>query len=114
VFREALDKDGMAIIRMVKNLALKRDRAALKLCMKRLVPVAKTPSSRFELPPTDTAAELTADISAVARAVSQGQLSAQEGEAVAKIIESQRRTLEAEEFDARLKALEERRPEAST
>jgi hypothetical protein len=36
-------------------------------------------------------------------------LSAQEGESVAKIIESQRRSIETVEFDARLKALEEAR-----
>jgi hypothetical protein len=54
----------------------------------------------------ETAANLIEAISAVMRAVAGGRLSAQDGESVARIIESQRRTLETEEFDARLRVLE--------
>jgi hypothetical protein len=106
LFQEALEKDGLAIIRKIKLLALKADRMAMKLCMERLIPISKTPNSRFRLPGVETAAGLALAIAAVTRAVSRGRLSAKEGEAVAKIIESQRRILEAEEFDARLRALE--------
>ncbi len=107
IFREALDSGGVEIIELVRSQALKCDPVAMKLCMERLIPVTKTPNSRFQLPSIDTAAELAEAISAVTRAVALGRLSAREGESVAKIIESQRRTLETEEFDARLKVLEE-------
>ena len=81
----------------------------MKLCMERLIPVTKTPNSRFRLPPIETASDLTEAISALTQAVARGRLSAKEGESVAKIIESQRRTLETEEFDARLKVVEDAR-----
>jgi hypothetical protein len=106
LFREALESGGEAIIRQIKRQALKSDPTAMRLCMERLLPVAKTPISRFRLPPVETAANLIEAISAVMRAVAGGRLSAQDGESVARIIESQRRTLETEEFDARLRVLE--------
>jgi hypothetical protein len=58
----------------------------------------------------ETAANLTEAISAVTEAVAEGELSPQEGESVARIVESQRRNIEVGEFDARLKALEEASP----
>ena len=109
VFREALDSGGLEIIELVRSQALKCDPVAMKLCMERLIPVTKTPNSRFRLPPIETAADLTEAISALSQAVAHGRLSAKEGESVAKIIESQRRTLETEEFDVRLKVLEDAR-----
>jgi hypothetical protein len=110
LFRETLEKGGLAIIRVVTRQALKSDPTAMRLCMERLLPVAKAPNNCFQLPPVDTAAELKAAISAVAKAVAEGLLSAQEGEAVARIVESQRRVLETEEFDARLRVLEKAPP----
>ncbi len=107
IFRETLERGGVAIIRTVKRQALKSDPTAMRLCMERLIPVPKAPNTCFQLPPMETAANLTDAVSAVARAVAEGQLSAQEGESVAKIVESQRRMLETEGFDARLKVLEE-------
>ena len=109
LFREALESGGEAIIRQIRRQALKSDPTAMRLCMERLLPVAKTPNSRFRLPPVETAANLMEAISAVTRAVAGGRLSPQDGESVARILESQRRTLETEAFDARLKALEEAR-----
>lgn len=112
IFQEALEKDGEAIIQKIKQRALKSDPTAMKLCMERLLPVLKTPLARFRMPAVQTAASLTEAISAVTEAVSGGQLSAKEGESVARIIETQRRNIEVGEFDARLKALEEARFQA--
>jgi hypothetical protein len=109
VFQEALDNDGMEIIRAIKRLALKSDPTAMRLCMERLLPASKAWNSCFPLPSAETAASLTQAISAVMRAVAEGDLSPQEGESVAKIIESQRRSIETVEFEARLKVLEEAR-----
>jgi len=106
VFQEALEKDGEKIIQKIKLRALKADPMAMRLCMERLIPVAKEPNHRFWLPSVETPANLAEAISAVTEAVAEGELSAQEGEAVARIIESQRRNIEVGEFDLRLKALE--------
>ena len=101
-----MEKGGRAIIRKVKQQALKADPTAMRLCVERLVPLAKAPNTRFRLPAVETAANLTEAISAVTVAVAEGEMSAQEGEAVARIVESQRRNIEVEEFDARIRALE--------
>ena len=110
LFREALESGGEAIIRKIKRQALKSDPTAMRLCMERLLPLAKAQNSHFRLPPVETAANLMEAISAVTRAVAGGRLSAHEGESVARIIESQRRMLETETFDARLRVLEGARP----
>jgi hypothetical protein len=110
IFQEALEKDGEEIIQKIKERALKADPMAMRLCMERLVPLAKEPNARFRLPAVETAANLTEAISAVTEAVAEGELSPQEGESVARIVESQRRNIEVGEFDARLKALEEASP----
>jgi len=106
IFQEELEKDGTEIIQKIKLEALNADPTAMRLCMERLVPLAKSPNASFPLPSVDKAADLTVAISAVIEAVAEGELSAQEGEAVARIVESQRRNIEVEEFDARLRSLE--------
>jgi hypothetical protein len=106
IFQQELEKDGAAIIQKIKQRALKADPMAMRLCMERLVPLAKEPNTRFRLPAVETAANLTEAFSAVAEAVAEGELSAQEGELMARIVESQRRNIEVGEFEARIRALE--------
>ena len=89
--------------------ALKADPTAMRLCMERLIPPAKAKNVRFPLPPLKTAPELMEAISGVMKAVTAGKLSPQEGESVARIIESQRKMMETEGYDARLRKLEEAR-----
>lgn len=106
IFQEALEIDGEKIIEVIKRRAMKSNSTAMRLCMERLLPLAKASNARFRLPPVGTAAELTAAISAVTQAVAEGELSPQEGESVARVIESQRRNIEVAEFDARIRILE--------
>jgi hypothetical protein len=108
-FQEALEIDGVATIQQIRLRALASDPTAMRLCMERLVPVLRAPNPSFHIPPVATVANLMGAISAVTEAVADGQLSPLEGEAVAKILECHRRTLEVESFDARLRALERAR-----
>jgi hypothetical protein len=108
-FQEALERGGFAIIRKVKREALKADPTAMKLCMERLIPVAKAQNSRFPVPKVETAANLMEALCGLIKAVAEGEMSAQEGESVARIIESQRKMIETEGFDARLRVLEKSR-----
>jgi len=64
-FREALESGGEAIIRAIKREALKSDPTAMRLCMERLLPLAKAQNSHFRLPSVETAANLMEAISAV-------------------------------------------------
>lgn len=108
-----MEADGEKLIEAIKRRALKSNSTAMKLCMERLLPRVKAENTRFRLPPVVTAADLTAAISAITQAVAEGELSAAEGESVARIIETQRRNIEVAQFDARIRILEKewlRRP----
>ena len=111
MLQELLDKGGEEIVKKVTRLALDADPTALRLCMERLIPAARTVKPCFALPPVETAADLTKAIAAVLEAVSEGELSPQEGESVTRIIESQRRAIGTEGFEARIRALEKAREE---
>jgi hypothetical protein len=78
--------------------------------MERLVAPCKAPNNRFRLPGATNATDLVKALGAVMQQVARGHLSAQEGEAMAGMIESLRRTIETEEFEQRLRAVENRDP----
>lgn len=107
IFQEALEVDGEAIIQKIKKLALKANSTAMRLCMERLLPVAQRTNVEFRMPRVETAASLTEAGASVTEAVSSGLLSPQEGEAIAKMLESQRRNIETGEIEGRVKSLEE-------
>ena len=47
IFQEALEEDGEAIIQKIKLRALEADPMAMRLCMERLVPMAKAAIMRI-------------------------------------------------------------------
>src|ERR1700674_1950005 len=95
LFQEALESHGLQAISQLKLLAFRPnpDMTALRLYVERLVAIPKPANSQFRLPRVRTAADLPEALSALTQAVSRGRLSAQEGEAVARIIEGQRTRL---------------------
>ena len=103
-----LEEHGDAIIRQCMVQALKGDRAALRLCMERLVPPCEPSGQRFELPAVNTVADLGIAFHAVLREVAHGRITARDGEAVASVLETRRRLAETEEIHLRLQALEQR------
>jgi hypothetical protein len=109
IWQEALESHALPIINQAKFLALKPnpDMTALRLCLERLVPIAKPPNSTFRLPRIRTPADLPNALSALERAVASGQLSTQEGLAMVQMIEAHRRMFEVGDFDQRLRALEQ-------
>lgn len=105
ILLEALEGDSVKIIQSIARRALKADPTAMRVCMERLLPVSRT---RFKLGPVETPAHLTSATSDVTQAISQGDLSAREGESVARVIETQRRNLELQSIEDRVKVLEEK------
>jgi len=75
------------------------------------MPPCRPPNHRFRLPATETVADVVKALDVVAQTVAGGHLSTQEGESLCRILESQRRTIEAAQFETRLRALEEGRQE---
>src|SRR5438552_3255675 len=108
LFFEEFQKNGLDAIRMCKVLALKGNQPALDSWLDRLEPRRKPANSRFKLPPIRTTEDLVKVLPAVLQAVARGQVSAQECEAIGRILESQQRVIEASEYEPRIRALEQK------
>ena len=113
VFSVMMDSHGEALIKQCQVLALKGDPTALRLCIERLLPPCKPSNNRFLLPAVKTASDVGLALQSILQEVARGRLSAQEGEAIAAILENHRRAIDAEDFGKRLQALEQQTSERS-
>jgi uncharacterized protein DUF5681 len=103
-----LDGEAEALSRKAIELALAGDPAALRLCLDRTVAPRRERPLEVALPPIDSAADLLGAIKAVAGAVGRGAITATEGVALSQMIETFLRTIDASDFEMRLRRLEER------
>jgi len=87
---------GEAIVKQCQLEAMKGKPTALRLCMERLLPACKPSNHRFRLQVVKTAADLGPAWQSILRQVSRGKLSAQEGEAMASMLEIRRRAIDTE------------------
>jgi hypothetical protein len=98
-FSEAMEAHGEALIKQCQLDALKGKPTAMRLCMERLLPICKPSHHHFRLPAVKTAADLGPAWQSVLGQVSRGKLSAQEGEAMASMLDLRRRAIETEQRD---------------
>jgi len=107
---KALDLIGEAgaaeVMSTVVAAAKLGDMRAADLLLRRLWPERKGRPLTIDLPPISDAAGLVDALAAITAAVGAGELSAEEGQAVAGILETQRRAIETVELDQRITALE--------
>ena len=101
-----LDGDAEALARKAIEKAKEGDITALRLCLDRICPPRKDRTVSIKLPKVETPEETVKAIGAVLEAVSRGDLAPGEGQALAAMIETQRRTLETENIERRITALE--------
>jgi hypothetical protein len=106
-----LGQHGEALMKKCVVMAMQGDRAAMRVCMERLLPPRKQSPVQFRLPPIRTAAELAKAQARMLEALSRGQLTPAEAETINNLVESRRRVLETEELERRLQALEHRQRE---
>lgn len=85
---------------------------AAKIILDRLLPPRKDRPIEIELPKIGNATHLVEAIGKVTHAVGSGCISPSEGEALARIIDIHAKTLEMNEFEKRLDALEKARNES--
>jgi hypothetical protein len=109
--QEMLGQHGEALMKKCVVMAMQGDRAAMRVCMERLLPPRKQSPVQFRLPPIRTAAELAKAQARMLEALSRGQLTPAEAETINNLVESRRRVLETEELERRLQALEHRQRE---
>lgn len=96
------------VMRAVVEAARAGDMRAADILLRRLWPERKGRPVTLNLPTMTTAADLPAALGALALAVASGELTPEEGQAVAAVLEAQRRAIETIELERRLKAIEER------
>ena len=101
-----LDGEAEALTRKAVSLALDGDALALRLCLDRVIAPRRDRPAQFALPPIADAADAANTMAAITSAVAEGALTPGEGAEVAKVVDTYVRTLEASDFERRLKALE--------
>lgn len=88
------------------QLAMAGDVAALRLVLGRIIAPRRHRPSAFALPPLATAADGAPAMAAVAAAVADGTISAEEAAAFSQVVDTFIRALEAGDVEARLQRLE--------
>jgi Family of unknown function (DUF5681) len=95
-----------ALARKAISLALAGDTIALRLCLERILPVARERPCSFKLPRLETCTDATAALGLVAEGLASGKLLPHEAESLSNIVVSFVKTIEASTFEERLAALE--------
>ena len=101
-----LDGQAEALTQKAVELALDGDMAALRLCLERIIPPRKSRPIEIELPPVETAGDITAAHSAVIAAMAKGDITPDEANTVAGVLEAKRRSIETAELEKRIHTLE--------
>jgi hypothetical protein len=111
---DAIGAEGAAdVMRAVVDAAKAGDMTAANILLRRLWPERKGRPVAVALPPILDATGLLAALAAITAAVGDGELSPEEGQAMATILETQRRAIETIELDQRITALEARSKDQS-
>ena len=101
------DEQGQAIVEKIIELALERDdKAALKICVDRLVPPRRSRPLSFALPRITSAQDVVAGFSTMFDALSPGQLTLEEASTLAGLLESMRRAIETTDYAEQLARIE--------
>jgi hypothetical protein len=101
-----LEDEAGEIIRAVIDAAKGGDMTAARLVLERIAPPRKGRAVAFDLPDVQSLGGVVAALGAVVAAVAGAELSPEEGTIIAGLLEIQRRTIEATDFEQRLIALE--------
>lgn len=106
---DAIGAEGAAdVLRKVVEAAKGGDMRAADILLSRLWPAGKGRPVALDLPPMEQAADLPRALGAVAAAVAAGALTPEEGQAVAAVLEAQRRAIETADLDRRMADMEAR------
>lgn len=102
--------DGKDILAKTIEAAKAGDLRAADIVLSRVWPVRRGGRPVvFELPPVETAADIVKAVGNVATAVAGGELTPEEGNAVAAILEVKRKAIETTDLETRITALEQRK-----
>jgi|SRR5262245_40334627 len=103
------DDAGEAILKKMVEAAKHGDMRAGEIVLSRIWPVRKGRPVALKLPSIKTAQDVVAAVGVVADAVGAGDITPNEGQAVASILEAKRKAIETVELEGRVAALEQER-----
>ena len=103
------DDAGEDILNAMVGAAKGGDMRAADLVLQRIWPARKSRPIALTLPAIQSASDVVAAVGAVADAVGAGEITPDEGHAVASILEAKRRAIETVDLESRLSALEQER-----
>ena len=101
-----LDGESESLTRRCIDLAMEGDPTALRLSMARILPVKRERTIELDLPALEGSQGALGAIGTVLEAVGAGTITPSEGQAVAWLLETHRRTFEVEALEHRIEALE--------
>lgn len=104
--RRELEKRGPELVERAVQLAMEGDVGAMRLCLERISPPVREDPIRFALPPVNRPEDVPAAMAAVLAAVATGELLPSQAEALAGLLEAQRKALETHDLAARLDRIE--------
>jgi len=100
------DDEGEAISRKAIEKALEGDTTALRLCLERIYPPRKSRPVALKLPAIETAEDVAKAHGTVIAAMAVGDITPDEVNTIAGVLEAKRRSIETCELEARMTALE--------
>ena len=103
---QLFDGASGALANKAVQMALAGDAAALRLALSRIIAPRRHRPSGFALPPLTSAVDCAPAMAAIAAAVGEGAISAEEASAFTQVVDAFLRALEAGEIEARLQRLE--------
>lgn len=101
-----LEDQAEALVKKTIEAALDGDVAALRICLDRLSPPQKSKPIQVQLPDTSNADGIEKAHAAVIQAVADGEISPDEGTALAGMLEARRKAVETHDFARRLAMIE--------
>jgi hypothetical protein len=103
-----MSADLEAVTRSVVRAAIGGDMQAARIILDRMMPGRRGRSVTFPLPSCLEAGGVVAALGAVITAVGRGELTIEEANGLAALLDSQRKAIETQELEQRLAVLEER------
>jgi hypothetical protein len=100
-----LEGEAEALTRKAVELALAGDPTAMRLCLERILSPCRERAVKFTLPSIESPADIASAMKAVTAALAAGVITPGEGQGIARIVDTFVRTIEASDFERRLKAI---------
>jgi hypothetical protein len=107
--QEILDQHAEPILKKAALLALQGDKAALRMCLDRILPPRRHTPVKFKLPAVATAVDLAQALESILQAMACGKLTPADGETIAAVLQLRGQSIERVDLEARLRALEKER-----